>query len=147
MPVKASTGLRNHVLATGSVKSALDGGFVKIYAGTVPATADAALGSAVLLCVIYSDGTSAGVNLAAAASDGSIAKSGSETWSGTNVASGTATFFRHVAAADDGSASTTAPRLQGTVGVSGADLNISSTALVAAVPQALDYYNLTLPTF
>ena len=147
MPVKASTGLRNHVLATGSVKSALDGGFVKLYAGTVPATADAALGAATLLCVIYSNGVSAGVNLAATASDGAIAKAAAETWSGTNVATGTATFFRHVAAADDGGASITAPRLQGTVGVSGADLNISNTNLIAATPQALDYYNLTLPTF
>ena len=46
MALKASTGLRNAMMTTGSLKSRLDLGFIKIYAGTVPATADDTLGSA-----------------------------------------------------------------------------------------------------
>lgn len=30
MTTKASTGLRNHMLATGSLKAALDGGFLEL---------------------------------------------------------------------------------------------------------------------
>lgn len=36
MTIKTSTGLRNHALATGSIKSALDGLVLKLYGGAVP---------------------------------------------------------------------------------------------------------------
>ena len=60
---------------------------------------------------------------------------------------GTAKFFRHVGRADTGALSITQPRLQGTVARAGAELNISDTALVAAAPQAVNYYTLELPSF
>lgn len=144
--MKASTGLRNHMLASGSLKGALDGGEIRIYAGTVPATADAAIGSATLLCTITLEGGATGITFAAAAADGVLQKNASEEWSGTNADSGTATFFRHVIDSDDGSASTTALRIQGTVNTVGADLNLSSTSLVAAAEQTIDYYSVAIPT-
>lgn len=79
--------------------------------------------------------------------DGAIAKNASETWKGVNANSGTATFFRHVAPGDDGTASTTQRRLQGTVGTSGADLNLSSIILAAGADQLISFYNASLPTF
>ncbi|RYF49269.1 MAG: hypothetical protein EOO27_33935, partial [Comamonadaceae bacterium] len=79
MTTKASTGLRNHLLATGSLREALNGGFLELYSGTEPATADAAVPVGTLLLRIYSDGTSAALNLAATAADGFIEKSTSET--------------------------------------------------------------------
>lgn len=147
--LKASTGIRNHMLATGSAKAALDGGFVHIYEGPEPASADAAIDPLIhkKLVTIYSDGVSAGVNLAATAADGFIEKASAETWTGTVLETGTAQFFRHVGPADTGVLSTTQPRLQGTVARAGAELNISSVSLVAAAPQAVNFYTLQLPSF
>lgn len=143
--MKVSTGLRNKLLDTGSLKATMDLGSVKIYAGTVPASADDALGSATLLCTITQNSTATGISLDTAAVGGVIAKA-AEVWSGTNVASGTATFFRHVATGDDGTSSTTQARIQGTVGTAGADLNISSVSLTSGATQTIDFYNVALPT-
>lgn len=144
--MKASTGLRNKLLDTGSLKSIFNLGFIKIYSGTVPADADAALGSATLLCTISVNSTGTGTTMEASASDGTLEKNAGEIWSGVNAASGTASFYRHVAAGDTGAASTTEARIQGSVGTAGADMNLTSTSLVAAATQTLDYYSITLPT-
>lgn len=146
MTLKVSTGLRNGLLATGSVKSQLDGGFIKIYAGAVPADADAALGAATLLCTISLNSTGTGINFDTAAAGGTLAKAPAQVWSGVNVAAGTATFYRHVASTDTGGASTTEPRIQGAVAVAGAEMNLSSVALTNGATQTLDYYTVTQPS-
>lgn len=147
MTTKASTGLRNHLLATGSLREALNGGFLELYSGTEPATADAAVPVGTLLLRIYSDGTSAALNLAATAVDGFIEKSTSETWSGTVITDGKATWFRFVGPSDGAGASTTAPRLQGSVARAGGDLNISVVDLVSGAPQAINYFTVAIPSF
>ncbi|PJO38422.1 hypothetical protein CTI10_010400, partial [Delftia acidovorans] len=78
------------MLALGSLKAALDGGFLELYQGPEPATADAPIDPAQhkLLVRIYSDGTSAGLTLSPTAADGFIEKS-TQTWSGTNIDTGT----------------------------------------------------------
>lgn len=147
MTIKTSTGLRTEMLSGNSFKGTMDDGFVKIYGGTVPTDADAALGGATLICTITesSDG-STGLTFDAAVA-GIIAKAAAETWGGINVASGTATFYRHVGpGADAGGASTSLPRIQGTIATAGADMNISNPVLVSAAPQALDFYTVALPT-
>ena len=147
MSVKASTGLRKGLLDSASLKEQLDDGFMKLYSGTVPATADAALGGATLLCTLSVNSTGVGISFDTTATGDMLSKAPGEIWSGTNAVSGTATFYRHVAAADDGTLSTTAPRLQGTIAVAGADMNLSNVALVNGAPQTLAYYSVTLPTF
>ena len=149
MALFVSTGLRNAMLGTTSMKGALADGFIHIYACTlpnVPATADAAINPGVhtKLLTVYGDGISAGLNLGAASS-GAIGKDPGETWSGTVLASGSAMFFRFVGATDTGAASTTAPRLQGRVGISGAELNISALALTAGQTQAINFISVSLP--
>ena len=146
MALKTSTGLRNGVLSGGSLKSLLDGGRINIYAGTPPATADDAVGGATLLCAITLNSTGAGIKFDAAAAGGVLQKAPGEVWSGANVAGGVAAWYRHVAAGDGGTLSTTAPRVQGLVGVAGADLNLSSVSLVAGATQTVDYYSLAWPT-
>lgn len=147
--LKTSTGLRNYMLSTGSAKAALDGGFIHIYEGPEPASADAAIepGTHKRLVTIFSNGTAQGLTLAAQAVDGYIQKSSTETWSGTVAETGVAKFFRHVGPTDTGALSTTQPRLQGTVARAGAELNISDVNLVAAAPQAVNFYTLELPSF
>ena len=149
MALLASTGLRNKVLDTGSIKSVLAGGFIHVYSstiGNIPATADAAIDPGVhtKLLTVYGDGISAGLNLGTA-SGGAIGKAAGETWAGTVLATGNAVFFRYVGSADTGVLSTTEPRLQGRVGVSGAELNISSLALVAGNPQAVNFISISMP--
>lgn len=148
MTTKASTGLRNHMLATGSLKAALDGGFLELYQGPEPATADAPIDPAQhkLLVRIYSDGTSAGLTLSPTAADGFIEKS-TQTWSGTNIDTGTVQFFRFVGPSDSGALSTTLARLQGTVARAGADLNITSVELTVGAPQAVNFFSIALPAF
>src|SRR6185312_9409891 len=145
MTLKASTGLRTSMLATGSLIGAFATPVILIYAGTVPATADASVAGATLLTSIT--GPSAAALAFDAASNGSLPKAAAQTWSGTNVATGTATFFRLVSQADDGAASTTEPRLQGTCGTAGADLNMSSVNLTSGAVQTIDAATITLPTF
>ena len=75
-----------------------------------------------------------------------LSKAPAEVWSGVNAASGTATFYRHVAVGDDGTLSTSQARLQGTVGTAGAELNLSSVNLSNGATQTIDYYSVTQPT-
>lgn len=139
--MKTSTGLWNYILSQGSLKAALAGGEIRIYAGTEPARADDSIGAAVLLCTIKNGGS--GINFEAAAADRSLNKAAAETWSGTNVAGGQATFYRHVLAADSGAASLTALRMQGTVGAGNGDLNLGSTTLVNGAPCPVAYYSVS----
>ncbi len=146
MTIKTSTGLRNALLDTGSLKSVMNLGFINIYSGAVPSDADAALGGAVLLTTISNNSTGTGLTMDAAAAAGVITKAAGEVWSGVNGASGTASFYRHVAVADDGTLSTTQPRLQGTIATAGGDMNLSSTGLTSGATQTVDYYSVALPS-
>lgn len=145
MSVKLSTGLRNHILATGSLKSAMDGGLIRIYSGAVPGSPDDSLGSATLLTTISNNGTATGLTFATAAVAGVLQKESTEVWKGTNAAGGAHTFFRIEAISDDGSSSASAKRIQGRTGVVGADLNLSNAVLVNGAEQSIDYLNVALP--
>lgn len=144
--LKVSTGLRNAMLDSEPLRDALDLGFLKLYSGTEPATADADLGAAVLLVTISVNGAGTGLTFEPAAVSGILSKEGDEVWQGTVASSGTAAFFRFVAPGDTGAASTTEARLQGSVGVLGADLNLSSVALTASAVQTINHFNVALPT-
>lgn len=136
--VNSSTGLR--VLILDAIKAAMDGGQIEIYGGIRPDAADDSLGSAVLLCTVKIDGTDGIIFDDSTA--GLLVKPAGDTWTGTNVATGTATFFRLVLDADTGAASTSAPRLQGSVGVVGADLNLDTVSLVSGLPTPITSFNI-----
>lgn len=149
MAIKFSTGLKNSVLDTESLKDSLDDGYIKVYSGTVPADADAALGAAVLLNT-YSDagaspGAGNGLDMAAAAASGALLKESTQTWKGTAVATGVATFWRYVQLADTGAASSSEKRIQGTIGGAGADLFVQSTTFTSAEEYTLDYFSVAVP--
>lgn len=144
MTLKVSTGLRNKLMDTGSLKTIMAAGLIKIYSGAVPADADAAVTGSIL-CTISIGSGGTGINFDTSAAAGVLSKAPGETWSGTNAATATATYYRHVAASDDGTLSTTQARLQGAVATVGSDLNLSSVALVSGATQTVDYYSVTLP--
>lgn len=146
MAAKLSTGLRNSMLNTTGLKSALAPMQMRLYSGTVPADADASIGAAVLLCTITDDAGADELDFDTAPSAGVLAKAPAQIWRGVNAASGLCSFYRLVEETDAGGSSTTAPRIQGTVAAAGADLNLSNPTLTAAASQTIDYYTVALPT-
>ncbi len=145
MTLKASTGLRNAMLSVGSMIASIPNPVLIIYAGTEPVSADAAAAPAVL-CIISDNSTGDPLEFDAPA-NGTLPKAAAQVWSGINSAGGLASHFRIVSGTDDGTASTTQPRLQGKCGTAGADLNMSSVNLTAGAPQSINAANITLPTF
>ena len=145
MAFKTSTGLRNSILTSGSLIDLLGNGEIRIFAGSVPLSADAAE-EGTLLCTISEIGTGGPIFFDGTASDGVVSKN-AEVWSGENVASGTATYYRHVDKMDSGVISTTEVRIQGEVGIVGKEMNLSSTAFTSGATQTIDYYSVALPTF
>lgn len=95
----------------------LNDGFLRIYDGTKPATADTAVGAQVLLAELRFNATAFGAAVAGVATANAITSDASAN------ATGTATWFR--ALKSDG----TSAMVDGTVGTSGADLNLNSVAI------------------
>lgn len=146
MALKLSTGLRDHLLTTGDFRSGVGGGVIRVYNGPIPATADAALSGNTLLVVISNNSTGAGITMNTTSASGVLGKNPAEVWSGTVVANGTPTFYRYSPLTDDFSLSTTAKRLQGTVGSAGFDLNFANTAFVAGEVKRVDTFDIAQPT-
>jgi len=149
MAFKYSTGLKNAILSGSSMKAALDGGVLVLFAGTVPASPDDALpGDAVMLNVYTDDDQGAlfPLNFAAAAVGGVLSKDASQPWKGTSIDAGTASYFVFAAnPADAMGASTTEKRILGTVGGPGADLFVESTAIADATEYTINYFSVAIP--
>lgn len=145
MGMKISTGLAKGLLDTGSLRSLLSGMTLKIYGGAEPISADAALGSATLLCEISLDDTGDPISFEAAAVQNVLQKNSSETWKGTVQNTGVATFCRMELGSDTGNASTSEVRIQGDVGIAGKFLNLSSTSLTASAEQVIANLAIAIP--
>lgn len=133
MTIKVSTGLRNILAVTSSLKTALDSGQLMFYDGTEPATADAAVTGS-LLWTVTKDGDGTGITFEAAAVDGAAVKKTTETWQGATVA-GTPTYWRFIGATEKagsiGGISTTLARIQGSCGNSaGVDIYLTNPILL-----------------
>ena len=144
--MKISTGLRDHLLATGDFQSGVNGGAIFVYSGTPPASADAALSGNTLLCVISNDAAGTGITMADAPSGGVLGKNPSEVWRGLILANGLASFYRFQALDDTGRLSTDAKRVQGSVGTVNANLIFSNVNFVAGNYRSIDAYNIAQPT-
>ena len=122
--------------------------YLKIYGGTVPALAKSSLGTATLLRTVSVDGGGTGLTFEATPVNGVLVKSTSEVWAGTNAASGVATFYRIVLPTDTGVESDTEARMQGSVGLVGADLILASTNLVIGedLDRTIDYFVVGMPS-
>jgi hypothetical protein len=141
-----STGLATYLAVTGSMKAGLDSGFLYLFSGPVPVSADDAIdGSSVMLAKISVNGDGVtGLTFSATATGGVLTKTSSEAWSSTIAATGTTTFYRFCEASDAGSASsTTAKRVQGTVGTTVAsDGVLTSTSLTAGNTQTISLFQI-----
>lgn len=77
-------------------------------------------------------------------SGGIISKS-SDVWTGINLATGVAVYFRLVLPWDSGILSTVDIRVQGAVSTSGSELNLSNTTLTIGATTTIDSASITLP--
>jgi hypothetical protein len=130
--------------ALAAVKTALDGGFLYIFSGSVPESPDDALDmvtdhTQLAMISVDDDGTT---GLTFETPSGNVlVKTAAEDWIGTIVFNGaedgettlTPTFFRFCEDGDDPTAAATGVRVQGTVGgpSSGADMLRSTTTMTA----------------
>lgn len=135
--MELTTALKNYLLGTGSVKAALDGGRLYVFAGAVPDTADEALDMVTehteLVEMTESADGSTGLTFGTAASS-ALPKTEAEDWKGLidfdGLVSGpgtqTPTFLRFCEAGDNGrAAATTQKRIQMTCGPVGQEVHLS----------------------
>jgi len=140
------------------IKNALDGGFLYIYAGPVPADATEALdmvSSHTELVVLSVDGDGVTGLTFASPVGSTLPKSSGEVWKGTIAFDGaeaaetdlTPTFFRFCAAGDDGRGDGTGlVRIQGSVGgpTSSAQMVLGTATLTSGNEQVVSIFNVTL---
>lgn len=149
MTIRLSTGTRNALCSTAGFSSIFANGIIEVRTGTQPATADAAatgtlLGTVTLNSGAFTPGSPTNGLTFNAAADGAVTKSG--IWSMVGVAAGTAGWFRFKGnALDNDLASTTLPRMDGSVAVSGADMNMSNISIAVSSPSTVDSFSYTQP--
>ena len=147
MSLRLSTGLRNKVLdggAAGGFKGSLNLGFIAILTGSQPTNPDTGHTSTLLGTVSVNAG---GTGLTFDASvAGVLAKAVAETWKFTGLVDGTAGWFRFYAPGDTiTNTSTTAARLDGAIGTSGAELNLSNLNVLTSQVNTVDAFTITQP--
>lgn len=140
MAIQISTTLRDNLLDTGSLYSQINGMLIRIYAGTVPASPESDATGNTLLCTISTESLGTGLQFESTAVNGMLSKAAAGIWTGDCVATGTATFYRLGAISDTAAASTTTVRIQGTVGLAGADLNVTNTTFTNGEEKRIDYF-------
>ena len=125
-------------------------GVIYVYSGPQPLSADAAV-SGTLLGIITKDALaftfgSPGNGLAFAVAAAGVASKSTDAWKFNGLAVGTAGWFRLMGnAVDNLGASTTLPRMDGTIGTSGADMNLTNTSVTIGAPNTIDVFQFTIP--
>jgi len=131
-----------------SLKDILAHGVMCIYTGAQPASADIAPTGTKLLeiskaSLAFGAGFVANSLEFDAPVAGVLGKKDADTWSDAGLESGTAGWFRLYA--NDFDTGSNALCLDGAVGTSGAQLNLSSTAVVQDATTTIDEFELTVP--
>jgi hypothetical protein len=149
MTVRLSTALRTNLAGSLGFAATFANGIIEIRTGSQPGTADSAATGTLLGTVTLNSGAftpdspTNGLTFAAAAA-GAVSKSG--VWSFNGVAAGTAGWFRLKGnATDAGGISTVLPRLDGSIAVSGADMNLSNISIAIGAPTTVDSFVFTVP--
>ena len=153
MALKLSTGARTGLAGTRGLKQLFDGGFLHIYSGGQPVNADVAETGSLLARIAigsYAGGNGTGGVTFGTSADGVLPKS-ADVWSGTIGVGGVAGYFRLFGTGGTtgvmGTAGTsgTGVRIDGNVGLSGADLVLANSTLALGATLTIDTFNLTVP--
>jgi hypothetical protein len=147
--IRFSTGLRNAVVGTDSMGSAMNHGAIYVYDGAIPATPDDPPTGTLLGMITEggktyyagSDTESAGLGLLVVPPGGLM---NNAPWRLKGVANGDATWFRWCSrGVDTFGASTTLRRVDGLVGES---LRLSGTTVLATTNVEIESFLFLLPT-
>lgn len=139
-------------LTGGSLRDIFKDAVIEVRTGSQPSSPDDAATGTLLGYLTVDGGTFAhgavanGLEFGAAAS-GAIGKSSTQDWEMTAIAEGTAGWFRMYANPADAGAADSGhvyPRIDGSVGTSGAQLNLSIVALTIGTPVAVTTFTITM---
>jgi hypothetical protein len=159
MALRLSTGIRTAMLSaggigtggTGGLKTLLDGGVMDIFTGSQPTSADYVETGTKLVRISSTSGTRVfngaegtdGLRFGTAAAG--VLPRTNPAWTGVVSVAGVAGWFRLYGTASTSGTSATSWRIDGAVGVSGADLNLSHTDLVVDSVLTISTFNITQP--
>jgi len=155
MAERLSTGFRNAVNQTGSVKTVLANSIIHIFSGSQPTTADDAetgtlLGKITVNAGAFTPGSATnGLNMGVSTA-GVLEKAVAEEWSMVGLAAAgagtSAGWFRWYNNAVVTGASTTAIRIDGAIGTSSTyELQMSNTTIVNGGPAVFPTFTYTTP--
>jgi hypothetical protein len=126
----------------------LNNGWLDIYTGSQPLTADKVETGTKLCRVSSTCGTGVEDGCKFGTSSNGILPIGTPQWGGTVIASGVAGWFRYYGSSGTGGetgTSGTAIRFDGSIGVSGGDLNLSHTSLTESSVLTITSVTITQP--
>ena len=152
MAIRLSTGLVQEMMKVGgkSMADAMADGWMELRSGAQPANADAVETGTQLVKITLASGAftpgnvTNGISLGDAVG-GVLAKAAGEVWSGLGLANGTAGWWRYHANPDAGGSSSTAMRIDGSCGTSGADMIMGNTTISTGGTTTIDSVSITLP--
>lgn len=149
--VRLSTGFRDLILGTDSFKGIFDTGVIFLFSGTQPSSADNAvsgthLGTITVDGGAFAFGTAANGLVFDPPVEGLVSKAAADIWRFTGLEDGTVGWGRLMAnAPDDLAASAILPRIDFSVGRTGADLNLSSTTIITGQSGTIDTFGYRIP--
>ena len=131
-----------------SLRDILAHGVMEIRTGSQPANADTAVSGTLLLLITkgsaaFTPGNIANSLIFDEPVAGVLGKADADTWSGAAAATGTAGWFRFYGSDYVNTANQLC--FDGAVATSGAELNLSSTAIVLAATTTIDEFEITMP--
>lgn len=146
-----STALRNTLGNDNGFKGVFAKGCIKVYSGAPPATADGAVTGTLLGTIsdaggafVFDDPTN-GLDFEDPVA-GVVAKAIAQTWEMLGVATGTAGWGRLCAnAVDDGTSSTSLPRVDFDIGSAGTSAIVATTRVETGLPWIIQAANFVIP--
>jgi hypothetical protein len=146
-----STGLRQAMLDNIGFRSAFANGCLFLYTGAQPASADSAKSGTLAVKITLAGGIfnfddpTNGLNFDSPI-NGVINKAAAEIWSGLGLVNDTIGWYRMCGNQnDDFGPSTYLCRMDGSVGVGGADLNLGTVGCKVNAPCTIDTFQWTMP--
>lgn len=145
MALRLSTGARNALAGTMGLKGIFNGGILEIYSGGQPASADYAETGTKLVRITVGSGDAATAGLTFGTNAAGALPKSADVWSGVVLAAGVAGWFRLYGTGGTSGTSATEKRIDGNVGVSGSDMEMSPTSLTLGRTHTIDEFTLTVP--
>lgn len=134
------------------VNDLLKFGFIKIFSGTQPASADSAETGTELVKITNNGGAHVtatgenGLEFNDDATAGVLSKLTTQTWKGSPGNTGTAGWFRFYAQEGTAGANSTAVRFDGACGLSGAELNMATLSIEIGTDFTINQFEISVAT-